>query len=153
MKIIFLCLGNICRSPMAERVARKYSQDAGLDLEITSAAVSSEEVGSPLDRRAARVLAEAGYDISRHRAHRITPQEVAEADLIIAAEQSHLDRLRHLEPDPDRLRLINDFNPEKVPGTPLNDPWYGTEEDFYDTLADIEAAMPGIMALAQSQLV
>ncbi|MDO4784538.1 MAG: low molecular weight protein-tyrosine-phosphatase [Propionibacteriaceae bacterium] len=146
MKIVFVCWGNICRSPMAERVAQKFAADAGLDVDITSAAVSSEELGAPIDRRAARVLTEAGYDATGHRAHRITADEIASADLVIAAEQIHIDRMRHLVPDAQNLRLINDFNPAKRAGTPLIDPWYGPESGFSETLADIEAAMPGLLA-------
>lgn len=146
MKIVFVCWGNICRSPMAERVARKFAADAGLDLDITSAAVSSEELGAPIDRRAARVLTRAGYDASGHRAHRITADEITSADLVIAAEQVHIDRMLRLVPDAQNLRLINDFNPAKPSGTPLIDPWYGPESGFDETLADIEAAMPGLLA-------
>lgn len=135
---------------MAERVARRAFAAAGVGAEITSAAVSAEELGSPIDRRAARVLTAAGYDAANHRAHRITADEIAGADLVIAAEQLHIDRMLRLAPDADNLRLLNDFNPAKRPGTPLNDPWYGPDEDFLGTLADIEAAMPGIIAAASA---
>lgn len=146
MKVVFVCWGNICRSPMAERVARQVFADERLDVDVTSAAVSSEELGAPMDARAARVLRGAGYDASGHRAHRITADEIRGADLVIAAEQLHIDRMLRLVPDADNLHLINDFNPAMRPGTPLADPWYGPESGFLDTLADIEAAMPGVVA-------
>lgn len=131
---------------MAERVAKKYFADAGLDVQVTSAGVSSEESGHPIDYRAARVLTEAGYDATNHRARRITAAEINQADLVIAAEERHLSRMRNLVDDDANFRLINDYNPKKPAGTPLNDPWIGNQEDFYQTLADIEAAMPGIIA-------
>lgn len=145
MKIVFVCWGNICRSPMAERVAQRYAAESGLDIEISSAAISSEEVGAPIDRRAVRVLSKAGYDTDGHRAHRITTEEITGSDLVIAAEQLHIDRMRQLVPNASNLYLINDFNPAMPKGTPLNDPWYGPASGFEQTLADIEAAIPGIM--------
>lgn len=152
MMIVFVCWGNICRSPMAERVARAHAVDAGLDLHITSAAVSSEELGAPIDPRAAHVLRAAGYDASGHRARRITADEIRSSALVIAAEQLHIDRMLRLAPDADNLALINDFNPAMAPGTPLNDPWYGPASGFDATLADIEAAMPGILDEARRRM-
>ena len=68
--LLFICHGNICRSPMGERVARSLASERGLDVEITSAGVSDEEHGNPIDRRAAKVLTAAGHDASGHRADR-----------------------------------------------------------------------------------
>lgn len=145
-KVIFVCWGNICRSPIAERVARKLASDQGLDLEITSAAVSSEELGAPIDRRAANVLTRAGYDASNHRAHRITAAEIESADLVVAAEPSHIQQLLRLTPGATNVALLNDFNPAMPKGTPLSDPWYGPASGFNETLADVEAAVPGVLA-------
>ena len=143
-RLIFVCWGNICRSPMAERVARREAEERGLALEIESFGVSSEESGNPIDRRAADALRLAGYDASGHRARKITARDIAEADLVVAAEPMHLSRLRSLAPGATNLALLNDFNPVKPKGEPLADPWYGDRAGFDETLADIEAAMPGI---------
>ena len=147
--IVFVCWGNICRSPMGERVARRWFDGAGLGhVDITSAGVSSEEHGNPIDRRAQRVLAANGYTTGGHRAHRITPQEIEDADLVLGFEELHLARMRRLAPTASHLCLVTDFDPHAVPGSGIDDPWYGGPEGFEATLGAIESAMPGIIAWA-----
>lgn len=147
IKVVFVCLGNICRSPMAERVARGHAQREGLDgVRFTSAGVSSEETGNPIDPRARRVLTNAGYDASNHRARRITAADITDADLVIGLEQFHVDRMRRLAPETTNLSLLTDFDPAAEPGSGIDDPWYGDASGFNDTLAAIEAAMPGVLA-------
>ncbi|MFT3859938.1 low molecular weight protein-tyrosine-phosphatase [Micropruina sp.] len=142
----FVCWGNICRSPMAERVARGWAEREGLTgVSFISSGVSSEELGEPIDARAQRVLARAGYTTGGHRAHRVTAQEVREADLVIAMEPLHLRHLRRLAPDADNLALLTDFDPGAEPGSGVPDPWYGSESGFAGTLAAVEAAMPGVL--------
>ena len=146
VRVVFVCWGNICRSPMAERVAEQEAADEGLTgVEFTSAATNREELGEPIDRRAAAVLAESGYRTDGHRAHQITRDEIERADLVIAAEQIHLDKMRALAPDADNLSLISDYDPSADPGSGLPDPWYGTQDGFYGTLAAVRAAMPGVL--------
>ncbi len=142
-KLVFVCWGNICRSPMAERVARRMAADLDLDLEVISVGVSAEESGNPIDSRAAAVLRAGGYDADGHRARRVRREDLETADLVVAAETMHISRLRALYPE-GNYALINDFNVELV-GQDLNDPWYGPAAGFRATLADIEAAMPGIL--------
>lgn len=142
-RLIFVCWGNICRSPMAERVARRMADERGLDLEIESYGISSEESGHGIDRRAVRVLTEHGYDAANHRARRITAEDMADA-FVVAVEPYHVERLRKLLPIAN-VHLLNDFNPDKPKGQELIDPWYGDDDGFYATLADVEAAMPGIL--------
>ena len=149
-KLVFVCWGNICRSPMAERVARKTADDQGLTVDVESFGISSEESGNPIDGRARRVLAEAGYDTEHHKARQIGADDVAAADLVVAVEPSHVERLLRLAPGAN-VALLNDFNPAKPKGESLIDPWYGDQEGFYDTLADVEAAMPGILKAVSEQ--
>jgi protein-tyrosine phosphatase len=144
--VVFVCWGNICRSPMAERVAERYAADAGLtDVTFTSAATSREEIGAPIDPRARRVLAEHGYRAGDHSAHQITPAEIADADLVIAAEPIHVDRMLRIAPDAGNLSLLSDYDPDAPEGSGLPDPWYGGADGFEDTLAAVEAAMPGVL--------
>ena len=131
--VIFVCWGNICRSPMAEFVARKVFANEGLDARITSAGVSDEEHGGPMDSRARSVLKSHGYPCSGHNAHQI------------AAEPRHIQMMKRMAPDAGNLRLIRDYDPNCTPGTSLPDPWYGSADGFEDTLDAIEAAMPGIV--------
>ena len=131
---------------MAERVARSWAEREGVrGVTFTSAGTSSEELGEPIDPRARRVLARAGYSTAGHRAHQLTAAEVREADLVIAMEELHLSRLRRLVPDADNLALLTDFDPEAEPGSGVPDPWYGSADGFNGTLTAIEAAMPGVM--------
>lgn len=143
--VVFVCWGNICRSPMAEQVAREWAFREGVEAVFTSAGVSAEESGNPIDARAAGVLRQAGYPVTAHRAHRITAEEVRHADLIVGMEQLHLDRMRRLVPDAENLALLTDFDPDSAPGTPVDDPWYGPPSAFRNTLASVEAAMPALM--------
>ncbi len=148
-EIVFVCWGNICRSPMAERVAQGWAAREGVEVRFTSAGVSDEERGHPIDPRAARVLRSAGYDPSGHRAHKITSNEVRKASLVIGMEPIHLARIRNLVPSATNLRLLSDFDPQAGSGTGVPDPWYGPDVAFDDTLAAIEAAMPDLMTRAR----
>ena len=143
--VIFVCWGNICRSPMAEVVAREWAARSGVDAVFTSAGVSSEEEGNPMDPRAVAVLRRAGYPLGVHTAHRITADEVRGAALVVAMEEIHLDRIRRLAPDATNLRLLTDFDPDAEPGSGVPDPWYGSAAGFADTLSSIEAAMPELL--------
>lgn len=143
VKVVFVCWGNICRSPMAERVAERAAAEDGLDgVRFTSAATSTEELGEPMDPRAAAVLRRHGYRSTDHAAHQISRQELAGADLVVAMEPLHVNRMRRLG-DVSGVRLLTDFDPDAEPGVP--DPWYGEADGFEDTLAAIEAAMPGVL--------
>ncbi|MEA4943916.1 MAG: low molecular weight protein-tyrosine-phosphatase [Propionicimonas sp.] len=151
--IMFVCWGNICRSPMAERVARSWAvRDGVRGVSFASAGVSDEEHGSPIDQRAAAVLKAAGYDPSGHHAHRITVDEIHRSGLLIGMEEVHLARIRQLVPHAEHLYLLSDFDPNAAPGSGIPDPWYGPDAAFDDTLKAIEAAMPEVMKRAQELL-
>ncbi len=146
--VVFVCWGNICRSPMAEYVAKAYLADAGLDVQVSSAGVSAEERGNPIDSRAARTLRENGYAAGEeHRAHRITAAEIAASDLVIAMEDIHVDRLERIagaSPLP-QVSLLSDHDPSAEPGSGVPDPWYGGQDGFSRTLNMIENAMPAVV--------
>ena len=173
-RVIMVCTGNICRSAMAEIVLNDRLVAAGLHMRepdgvvVTSAGVSDEERGNPIDSRARRVLTEAGYgvgadDVSRatgiaiasHTAHRVTDAEITEADLLLAMTDSHWNVLQRraasLGAEPDRIRMYRELDPASTQQVEavtaggssrsvLNvpDPWYGTMADFLDTLEVVE---------------
>lgn len=144
--IVFVCWGNICRSPMAERVAEKLAADRGLeDLVFTSAATSREEIGAPIDDRAVEVLGRHGYRTGGHAAHQITRAEIESADLVLAMENIHLTKMLAIAPGADNLRLLTEFDPTAPPGYGIDDPWYGADAGFERTLASVEAAIPGLL--------
>jgi protein-tyrosine phosphatase len=131
---------------MAERVARHAAREAGLtDVEFSSAATSREELGEPMDRRAANTLRRAGYDAAGHLAHQVTAAEIEGADLVIGMEDIHLTKMRALRARGARLHLLTEFDPAASPNSGVPDPWYGSERGFTDTLRMIEAAMPGVL--------
>jgi protein-tyrosine phosphatase len=146
IRVVFVCWGNICRSPMAERVAERAAEEAGLTgVEFTSAATSREELGEPMDRRAAAVLRERGYRADGHAAHQVSAAEIESADLVIAMEDIHVTKMTAIAPGATNLSLLSDFDPEAEPGSGVPDPWYGTPTGFYGTLEMIEAAIPGVL--------
>lgn len=147
VRVVFVCWGNICRSPMAERVAEGWLARSGTDgVELSSAGVSDEEAGNPIDRRARQWLERSGYRAGDHRAHRITGDEIDAADLVVAMEKIHIDRMERMRPQrTDHIRLLTSFDPDAPPGAGVPDPWYGDANGFGDTLASVEAAMPALM--------
>jgi protein-tyrosine phosphatase len=146
LRVVFVCWGNICRSPMAERVAQRLAEQQGLSgVEFTSAATSTEELGEPIDPRAEAVLSEHGYRTDGHRAHRITRAEIEAADLVIAMEDIHLRKMLAIAPGATNLSLLSEYDPAAEPGSGVPDPWYGTPAGFYGTLDAIESAMPGVL--------
>ncbi|MGB7962779.1 MAG: low molecular weight protein-tyrosine-phosphatase [Propionicimonas sp.] len=148
--IEFVCWGNLCRSPMAERVAQAWAKrDHITGVTFTSAGVSNEGAGKPIDERAAEVLRAAGYRADGHSAHKITPDEIRSASMLIGMEQLHLDRIKQMVPGVHHLYLLSNFDRNAVPGSGIPDPWYGTAEGFNETLTAIEAAMPEVMRRAR----
>lgn len=143
--LVFVCWGNICRSPIGERVAQDMASQRGLQLEVSSFGLSAENAGSPIDERAVTVLRQGGYNADDHRARQIRGADIEAADLVVAVEPYQVDKLRSMAPGADNVRLLNDYNPEMDVDTPLIDPWYGDDDGFHDTIADIEAAMPAIL--------
>ena len=146
VRVVFVCWGNICRSPIAERVAEKMAADQGLTgVRFTSAATSTEELGAPMDRRAAAVLRERGYRSGDHVAHQIDATEIEAADLVVAMEDIHVRKMLAMAPGATNLSLLTAHDPTASPGSGVPDPWYGTQAGFYDTLAAVEAAVPGVL--------
>lgn len=145
--VVFVCWSNICRSPMAERVAQHKACARGLNgWQFTSAAVAQDGVGQGIEARAQRALRRAGYQADGHRAHQITAREIHDADLVVGMQTIHLDMMQKLAPDATNLVLITDFDPSAPNGTGIDDPWYGPEDEFTDALVKIERAVDGLLA-------
>lgn len=143
--ILFVCHGNICRSPTAEAVMRERARRAGeTGLRIDSAGTSACHAGEPPDRRAQRVASQRGYDLSALRARQVTEADFTGFDLILAADRDNLDALQRRCPPACRhkLALMLDVLPgggaREVP-----DPYYGGAEGFDHVLDLLEAACDG----------
>jgi protein-tyrosine phosphatase len=130
--ILFVCAGNICRSPLAEGIFKHLVENAGKadEFEIDSAGTGGWHQGDHPDRRSVAVAAAQGIDISRQRARRITAEDFLRFDLILAMDHDNLINLRRFAPagSLDKIHLFASFTlgtPDDVP-----DPYYGRREDF-----------------------
>lgn len=143
MKILFVCMGNICRSPMAEGVFRHHVMQAGLDgrISIDSAGTHDYHVGEPPDLRAQRAALRRGYDLSVLRARQVSPGDFSSFDYVLAMDEQNLRLLERLCPTQHahKLKLFMEFNTNpalrEVP-----DPYYGGEQGFERVLDMVEQA-------------
>ncbi len=135
IKVCFICHGNICRSPMAEYVFQDLVNKAGLGdrFEVTSAAVSYEEIGNDVYPPAKRCLAEHGILCPHRGAHRITPKEAEESDVLLCMDHSNLYRLKSISPLAEKkARLLGEYG---LHGAEIEDPWYtGAFGRVYDQI-------------------
>jgi protein-tyrosine phosphatase len=145
LSVVFVCTGNICRSPIAEKVFVHELEQAGLAeaVHVSSAGTGNWHVGSPADERAAAVLQAAGYKVD-HIARQVDAEQLG-ADLIVALDRSHQRALRSLVPEPERVRLLRSFDPDAPSGAEVPDPYYGDDDGFTTVLEMIRAAMPGMI--------
>ena len=144
--LVFVCTGNICRSPMAEIIVRDELEDAMLDLVATvdSCGLGGWHVGQGADERAVAELRRAGHDGASHRATKLG-EEHMDADLFLAMDSGHYDSLIDAGIEPAKVRLMRSFDPSAPEGAEVADPYYGTEKDFETTRKNIEAAVPGLL--------
>ncbi len=149
MKILFVCMGNICRSPMAEGVFRRVLAEraAHLDVQIDSAGTHGYHVGAPPDRRACTAARRRGIDISMLAARSVAEADFTQFDYILAMDRDNLSDL-HAVAAPDdhgKIRLLMDFSPTN-PGADVPDPYYGGATGFERVLDLIEEAADGLLA-------
>lgn len=143
-RVCLVCLGNICRSPMAEVVLRQTFAERGLDVVVDSAGTGNWHIGKPMDERALATLAAHGYDGSAHRARQFDPAWFAERDLIIVMDHENLRTIRRMAPPGADVRLLRSFDPSAPEGAEVPDPYYGDEQGFVEVLRMIEAAAEGL---------
>lgn len=143
-RVALVCLGNICRSPMAHVVLESRLAAAGLAdrVEVVSAGTGGWHVGGPMDRRAAATLTAHGYDASRHLASRFTRSWVEDCDLVLTMDASnHADvlDLAHEPEEWDRVRMFRDHDPRAGEhDRDVPDPYYGHDDGFARVLAMVE---------------
>ncbi|MHC2001944.1 low molecular weight protein-tyrosine-phosphatase [Methylobacterium sp. CM6241] len=135
--VLFVCLGNICRSPLAEAAFRVEAERAGLDAEVDSAGTGGWHAGEPPDPRALAVARRNGVDMSGYRARQVEPADFARFSHIVALDGDNLAVLRRLRPkEGAALSLLLDHVPGRR-GEAVADPYYGAEAGFDATWADV----------------
>jgi protein-tyrosine phosphatase len=150
-RVLFVCLGNICRSPTAEGVMRSLVVAEGLDgqIEIDSAGTGAWHVGNPPDRRATLAASEQGVTLSGA-ARRIEPDDFERYDLILAMDESNLRDLRALASSAEareKVHLLREYDPAGAQGGDLDvpDPYYGGDDGFGTVFRLVEAACRGLL--------
>ena len=139
--VLFVCLGNICRSPLAEAAFRREAQQLGLEVEVDSAGTGDWHVGKAPDQRAQAAALRNGVDISRMRARSVQPGDFHRFDHIVALDADNLADLRRMRPHNARADLTRllDHVPGRE-GEAVADPYYGAEADFDLVWADVAQA-------------
>jgi protein-tyrosine phosphatase len=147
IRVLFVCLGNICRSPLAEAAFRAEAERIGLDVEIDSAGTGDWHIGHPPDRRAQAVAKRNGVDISTLVARQVTPADFRAFDYIVALDEKNLADLAAMRPADGKaeLSLLLDHVPARA-GQAVADPYYGEDDGFDVTWADVTE---GAAALAR----
>ena len=140
MRILMVCLGNICRSPLAEGILRKHAELAGLDWHIDSAGTNGLHNGEPPHRLSQKVANQNGIDISRQRSRRFRRSDLEDFDLILAMADDVLDGIRDIAGsryDASRVRSFMDIS-HPGEGLEVPDPWYGGESGYHDVYEILE---------------
>ena len=145
IRVLFVCLGNICRSPLAEAAFRAEAEQLGLDAEADSAGTGGWHSGEPPDRRAIAAARRGGVDIAHLRARRVTRGDFDRFDHIVALDEENRADLEALRPPGSRaaLSLLLDHVPGRE-GQAVGDPYYGGESDFDITWRDAVAGAAGL---------
>lgn len=154
IRVLFVCMGNICRSPTAEGVVRTLAERAGISsrLEVDSAGTHGYQEGEPPDRRARKVAASRGYDLSGLRARRVKDRDFTHFDRILAMDRQNLASLRRSCPE-EHLSKLGLFlaYAHGLAVDELPDPYYGNDEGFEKVLDMCEQAARGLIeAVAES---
>jgi protein-tyrosine phosphatase len=155
IKVLFVCMGNICRSPTAEGVFRQFLRQQGLDgrVEVDSAGTHGYHVGELPDPRTQRAAAARGYDLSNIRARKVAPEDLEYFDLVLAMDQNNMEVLRRMCPPElaNRLQLFmnyaKNFDDDEVP-----DPFYGLGHGFDLVIDMVEDASSGLIEALREKL-
>lgn len=159
VRVCLVCLGNICRSPMAATVLRHRLENAGLDgqVRVESAGIGGWHVGDPADPRAVAALRERGYDGTSHQARQFEPEWFDRCDLVLAMDQDNFRDLRRLAPSGtarDKVRMFRSYDPEAQATRDLDvpDPYYGGADGFAHVLNQVERAADGLVDALRKEL-
>jgi len=149
-RVLFVCLGNICRSALAEGVLRKRVEEAGLAgrVEIASVGTGDWHVGKPPDRRMCATARARGVEIEGQRARQLRPRDLRDHDLVLAMDRSNLANARAIAPSQEeaaRVTLFRDFDPEPD-GDEVPDPYYEGQEGFEHVFEIVDRTCRALVA-------
>ncbi|MFH0945786.1 MAG: low molecular weight protein-tyrosine-phosphatase [Planctomycetota bacterium] len=146
-RILFVCLGNICRSPLGEGIMRHLVRDAGLEdrIEVDSAGTGAYHAGEAPDPRSREVAGKHGISLDGQRARKVAPEDFHDFDLVLAMDQKNLEDLRASCPPAERkrLRLMRSFDPEG--GADVPDPYFGGASGFEDVFAMVHRCCESLL--------
>jgi protein-tyrosine phosphatase len=155
IRICFVCLGNICRSPTAHGVMARLVAEAGLGaaIEVDSAGTAAYHVGELPDERSRWAARRRGIELT-HRARQFAAADLDRFDLVVAMDDQNLRRLRQLAAGRARppIVLLRSFDPTAAPGAEVPDPWAGGDDGFEEVLDQCERACAGLLAHVRDQL-
>jgi protein-tyrosine phosphatase len=149
LSICFVCLGNICRSPMAEGVLNKLIADVGLRgrVRVDSCGTGGWHKGERADKRARDLASSRGYELNSV-ARQITNEDFGNFDLLVGMDKNNVRDLQELAPDAKaklKIKLLRDFDPLSPKGAEIPDPYYGSSEDFQRAFDMVETACRGLL--------
>ena len=151
MKILMVCLGNICRSPLAEGILQHKVNEAGLSWKVESAGTNSYHIGEPPHHLSQKVAQLNGINICDQRARRFKPSDLEEYDLLYAMSKDVIDDMKSMSGNnwqQEKVKLLMDeLHPGQQKDVP--DPWYGPEPGYHEVYKMIEAACDKILKKAQ----
>jgi len=154
-RVLFVCTGNICRSPTAEGAFRLVVHEAGLaeQIHIDSAGTSSYHIGDPPDPRSIEAAARRGIDLNPLKARRVQPGDFDAFDLILAMDHGHLNHLRAMRREEHKaeIRLMLDYHPDAT-HRDVPDPYYGGDADFEHVLDLVETASRELLKALRKKL-
>jgi protein-tyrosine phosphatase len=151
--VLFVCLGNICRSPLAEAAFRQEAERRGLDVEIDSAGTGGWHVGDPPDRRAQAVARRHGVEIGGYRGRQVKPEDFRRFTHVVALDRDNLAALKALRPTGATAELLLLLDAvEGRRGKSVADPYYGDDAGFEVTWADAVAGAKGLADLIEGEI-
>lgn len=149
--VLFVCLGNICRSPLAEAAFRRAAVNAGLDVEVDSAGTANYHVGEQPDPRSIAEAKRHGIDISGYRGRQLAPRDFRHFDWIIGMDRSNMTNIARVDPGDGKaeVAMLLDLVPDMA-GQEVGDPYYGGQEGFAVTWSEVKAGADALVSLIQT---